>query len=302
MSVGFKAPEEWFDLLERLKRERGVALLLGTSGAGKTSLARFLISQLYRQGLTVALIDADIGQYFLSPPAAMGLAVFRSPQDWEAGPPVEMFFVGSSTPDGHLPILLKGTKRMVDKAVSYGAELILVDTTGLVSGEAGVELKRKKIDLVSPRFLLALQESGEIEPILASYEGAGEFQIVRLGSPVPERHESPEEERIRRTNQLRDYFSECGIKEFPLDPIRIEAEIVDPDGEVLPSDALLGVNGLLIGLKDRSDNTLALGVIRTYSAENRTVRISTPLDDIQGVTAIQLGSFRLIPCREDRGF
>jgi len=32
---------------------------------------------------------------------------------------------------------------MVDKAVSYGAEVILVDTTGFILGEGGKELKRK---------------------------------------------------------------------------------------------------------------------------------------------------------------
>ncbi len=59
---------------------------------------------------------------------------------------------------------------MVDKVSSYGPEVILVDTTGFVSGEAGKELKRRKIDLVSPRFILALQKYDEIEPILEQYK------------------------------------------------------------------------------------------------------------------------------------
>ena len=59
---------------------------------------------------------------------------------------------------------------MVDKAHSSGADVIIMDTTGFILGEAGKELKRKKIDLISPRFILALQKSNEIEHVLDLYK------------------------------------------------------------------------------------------------------------------------------------
>jgi polynucleotide 5'-hydroxyl-kinase GRC3/NOL9 len=151
------APKEWFALFDVLAEEKGMAILLGGTDTGKTTLANFLILNLCRRGSKVALVDADIGQSSLGPPATIGLAVFKSDPDWEVvlSPP-EIFFVGSTTPEGHFPLYLKGIKRMVDKAISYATDLILVDTTGFVSGEAGRELKRKKIDLISPRFILAL--------------------------------------------------------------------------------------------------------------------------------------------------
>ena len=140
-----------------------------------------MILNLCRRGLKVALVDADIGQSSLGPPATIGFAVFKSDPDWEVvlSPP-EIFFVGSTTPEGHFPLHLEGIKRMVGKALSYGTDLILVDTTGFVSGEAGKELKRRKIDLISPRFILALQKSDEIEHILALFQENPLYKILRL--------------------------------------------------------------------------------------------------------------------------
>ena len=62
------APKEWFGLLDVLEEEKGVAILLGATDTGKSTLAKFLISHLCKRGLKVGLVDADIGQSFLGPP------------------------------------------------------------------------------------------------------------------------------------------------------------------------------------------------------------------------------------------
>ena len=107
-------PSEWHALLEVLKGEKGIVILLGAMDTGKSTLANFLIFNLCQRGLKVALVDADIGQSLLGPPATIGLSVFKSDPDWQLllSPP-EIFFVGSITPEGHFPTHLKGVKRMV---------------------------------------------------------------------------------------------------------------------------------------------------------------------------------------------
>ncbi len=90
------APRDWFDLLDALREEKGVAILLGATDTGKSTLAKFLIFNLCQRGLKVALVDADLRQSFLGPPTTIGLAVFKSDPNWEVvlSPP-EIFFVGS---------------------------------------------------------------------------------------------------------------------------------------------------------------------------------------------------------------
>jgi len=294
------APKEWFDFLHVLEEEKGVAILLGATDTGKSTLAKFLIFNLCKRELKVVLIDADIGQSFLGPPTTIGLSVFKSDPNWEIvlSPP-EIFFVGSTTPEGHFSIHLKGIKMMVDKAPSYGAEVIIVDTTGFVLGEAGKELKRRKIDLLSPRFILALQKSDEIEHILELYKENSLYKIYRLPLSEQVRPRSMEERRINRINKFQDYFRHSVTQELATEEVQIEGEVLDANGEIIPLDWAFRINGLLIGLKDSNDETLALGVIRNYFEEKKVVRVFTPFRDIQRVKTIQLSSLKVIPLYED---
>ncbi len=295
--------QEWFDILDPLEREKGTAIILGATDTGKSTLAKFLIFNLCKRGLKVALVDADIGQSFLGPPATIGFSIFKSDPDWEVllSPP-EIFFVGSITPEGHFPAHLKGVKKMVDKAISYGAEIILIDTTGFVSGEAGMELKRRKIDLISPRFILALQRSDELEPILDRHKEKPFQKIFRLPLSQEARPRSMEERRNYRTNKFQDYFKNAVIQELAIGNVQIEGEVIDPNGDILPLDWALKINGLLLGLKDGNDETLALGVLRNCSEEKKGVRVLTPLQDVQRVKTIQLSSLKVIPLYEEERF
>ncbi len=293
------ASKEWYALLEVIKQEKGIAILLGATDTGKSTLAKFLISNLCQQGLKVALVDADIGQSFLGPPTTIGFSVFKSDPAWQLilSPP-EIFFVGSVTPEGHFSVHLKGVKRMADKAASYGVDVTLVDTTGFVLGEGGKELKRRKIDLLSPRYILALQKSDELEPILDRYKESVSARIIRL--PLSERvkQRSMDERRTYRTDKFQAYFKQSVIQELAIEKFNIEGEVLDPNGEVLPLDWALKINGLLIALKDSSDETLALGLVRNSVAEKKIVRVFTPLREIEKATVIQLSSFRQILTEE----
>ncbi|HUL21498.1 MAG TPA: Clp1/GlmU family protein [Thermodesulfobacteriota bacterium] len=294
------APKEWDALPDVIKEEKGISILLGATDTGKSTLAKFLISNLCQQGLKIALVDADIGQSFLGPPTTIGFSIFKSDPNWQLilSPP-EIFFVGSVTPEGHFPIHLKGVKRMVDKATSYGVDAILVDTTGFVLGEGGKELKRRKINLLSPHLVLALQRSGELEPILDQYQEGALPRIIRLPLSEQVRPRSMEERRIYRTDKFQEYFKHSVIQELAVEEFQIEGEVLDPNGEVLPLDWALKIHGLLIGLKDSSDETLALGLIKNSLPEKKIVRVSTPLQEIEKVRIIQLSSLRHILLSEE---
>lgn len=191
---------------------------------------------------------------------------------------------------------------MVDRAITYGAGVILVDTTGFVLGEAGKELKRRKIDLLSPHFILALQKSDEIEHILELYKENLHCKILRLPLSKHVRTRSMEERRTYRINKFRDYFKYSEIHELTIEDVRIEGEVIDSSGFPIPLDWSLRINGLLIGLKDGNDETLALGLMRNYLEEKKALRILTPLRDIQRVKTIQLSSLKVIPIYEEERF
>jgi polynucleotide 5'-kinase involved in rRNA processing len=87
-----------------------------------------------------------------------------------------------------------------------------------------------------------------------------------------------------------------------IERLQLEGEVLDPNGETLPLDWVLKINGLLIGLKDSNDETLALGLIKNSVAEKKIVRVSTPFREIERVKTIQLSSFRHIFLNEEKEF
>ena len=188
---------------------------------------------------------------------------------------------------------------MVDKGSSYGPDVILLDTTGFALGEAGKDLKRRKIDLVSPRFILALQKDNELEPILEQYQENALYKIFLLPLSEQVRAKSMEERRTNRTNKFRDYFKYSAVQELAMKGIQIAGEVLDPNGAPLPLDWALKMNSLLIGLKDENDETLALGLLKNYYENKNILRVLTPLQEIQKVKTIQLSSLRLLLLYED---
>ena len=293
-------PNEWYAILDTLEEEKGISILLGATDTGKSTLAKFLIFNLCKRGLKVALVDADIGQSFLGPPTTIGFPYSNRTQIGRSFYPHRKYFSsGLPHPKGIFRSISKGVKRMVDKAPSYGADVIIVDTTGFILGEAGKELKRRKIDLLSPRFIIALQKSDEIEHVLDLYKENPLYKILRLPLSDQVRPKSMEERRINRTNKFQDYFKHAVIQELAIENVQIEGEVLDPNGDILPLDWALKINGLLIGLKDSNDETLALGVIRNYIEERKVLRVLTPLSEIQGVKMIQLSSLKVILLYEE---
>ena len=286
-----QALEEWNDILDSVAEEKGIVLFLGATDTGKSTLAKYLISQLCQQGVKTALVDVDIGQSFLGPPTAIGLSVFDGPPDWDSVSPREIFFVGSTSPQGLFSLHVRGTRKMVDRALACGAKTILVDTTGFVHGEFGRELKQRKIDLLLPQFIVALASSEELEPILTPYRDRSSPKIFRLKPSAYARPRTWEERELYRAKKFREYFEGAETRSFMINGIRIEGKNED-----------LAIAGLLLGLKDENNSTLALGLLIDYKEGEGSMKVLTPLEESVRISALQIGAVRLTPSFEDERF
>jgi len=230
------APAEWHEVVSLI--QRGTVLIFGAPDRGKTTLARFLIEKWCGQGRRVALIDGDIGQSTLGPPATVGLALFDSPpSDWERIHPLSLRFIGSVTPVGYMLPFLVGLKKLVEEATRYEAQIILVDTTGLIRGEGGRELKFNKVELLRPSHLLALERSGELEHILRPLEKIGEVEIHRLPVSEKAKARSREQRKAYRRRKFQEYFQNARVKEIPLRAIAFQGSWLG-SGEEISSDDL----------------------------------------------------------------
>jgi polynucleotide 5'-hydroxyl-kinase GRC3/NOL9 len=213
--TGLEISGKWEETLEQIGKGPGTVLVLGASDTGKSTIARFLVKGLVEKGLRVGYVDADIGQSTLGPPATIGMALLRGREDLKGEVPVSLHFVGAISPQGYQLPHLVGLRRAVDEAGQGGAEIILVDTTGMVSGEAAVELKYQKVLLLSPGYLLLLQRGRELEPLLRIFLKIGGFKLIKLGVSGRVKKKTREERVRYREESFRRFFQGSRVLGFP---------------------------------------------------------------------------------------
>ncbi len=283
-TVKLQVPEEW----ERVAAEvaSGKILILGDVDTGKSSLARFLARQWRNRKL--AVVDADLGQSLLGPPAVVSLGNCQSSGELKL---VSMRFIGSTSPSGHLSATVSAVKTLVDKSAALGAQIVLVNTCGLIRGKEGQWLKQQKINLIQPQYILALQRQKELEHLLSPYQ-RGRIAIRRLPVPPAVSRKSEEQRRAFREKRFQEYFKEAQLHQFSLQSIR------NPLGWSSLEDNER-CQGRLVGLNNADSDTLALGIIEQFSPQADVLSILTPLDSPGEVKEIQWGSIRITPSGEE---
>lgn len=300
-------PQRWMQVCEALRNDPGIAMVIGGSDSGKTTWVKAAARQLVQAGtLPVAIVDADIGQSTIGPPATIGLAALKEEATPEPRidslPCLGLFFVGSVSPPGHLLQILVGTKRLVDTAIQSGAGTVLVDTTGLIDQGPGFQLKLRKIELLAPRHLIAIQRGRELERLLAVVAGRPGLKIHRLEVSPSARARAPAERARYRSAKFAAYFAGAHSLALAAQQLII---LAPPGGrlgaKIGAASPLLQPHmlkredlvGLVIGLHDSANETIGLGICEDVSRDNRHIHIRTPVAATAAIRILQMGNVYL---------
>ena len=267
------------ELASRISRV-GVAMLIGGLDTGKTTVALTAARDALASGRTPVLVDADVGNSTVGPPACVGMKVFRSEEDFNSlDRPDGLHFVGTITPSRLVLQQVVATAAMVDRAKELG-DLIIIDTSAVASGVAGETLKYHKTELCRPEVVVALQRGEEMEPVvgmLRRFLGATVVTAPTDPSVVPV---SPEARARRRS----DGFAAALAP--PLDKWRVRPTVFAP---TLPMGLDLDrLKGVLVGVQDSKGGCLGIGVL---DYEGDSLRVMTNVGE--GMTGLRLGSMRL---------
>ncbi len=242
--------EGWETAASKIASDKGVAIILGAPDSGKTTFARFLVDWLTKKQLSVAMVDADMGQSTLGPPTTIGMSLFKSAPHWlEDIPCRSLHFVGSTSPEKHFISTIVGVKKMTESALGCGAEITLVDTSGLVYGNAGRLLKSQKIDIIKPSHIVAIQESDEIEHLLLPYIKQNTIKIHRLMTSEDTKTKPKDQRRSYREIKFQEYFRKSMRHRFVLGDIGIL-------GSFLGSGRKLSANDLIFLSKTLDANAV----------------------------------------------
>ncbi len=271
----------WQEVLDRLITTKGTAILIGSTDSGKSTLARYLVQEIVAAGRSVSLVDADIGQSSLGLPGTISRKTFRSTEELERFRYERLSFVGAVSPAGILSRMIEETRRMALLGRAE-AEVTIVDTTGLVTGEIGVRLKLGKIRAVAPNVIIAIEMHDELAPILAAVDDIP----ASILEPSPMVTARSQEARSRyRQKKLADYFSAADER-----LVATRGVTLCHRGRPLPAAAARGCEGIVIGL-NHHDDTVGLGIVR--EADEETVTFLTPLTSLRGINRLIFGDFTI---------
>lgn len=272
-------------LVERAVRERRTVLLVGGLDTGKSTLSRMLLRAGVDAGRPSAFLDGDIGQKTVGPPATITLKAVRSPADLE--PDVlatadALSFVGSTTPQGHLLPVVTGVVALAQRARQQGADFLVADSGGLVSGITGQVLKYHKVEMLRPDIVVGLQRGEELQPLLGVIQRFFSTEVVSLGVHPDVVPTSVEQRAENRESAMRRYFS------AELHRWRVKPTVFMP--ALPPMFNLAKLDRMLVGLSDGDGGYLGIGYLE-YGPEDGVLRLISPV--AEGPKALRLGSVRL---------
>jgi polynucleotide 5'-hydroxyl-kinase GRC3/NOL9 len=258
--VDIDIPATWERSAADIIRHRWrTVLIIGAVDRGKSTYCQFLSQRLLAAGFRVAVVDADVGQKNIGPPATITLGYPEAAQCLAEVQPAALYFVGAVSPVGHLLPMVVGTQQLVARA---RAPFVLVNTTGLVHG-VGQILKSYKIEALRPQVIVALEQEHELQPLLTAYRN---YRVWRLQPSTSARVKTSEERRLAREHAFQRYFQTAAEVALPAHTLLQRRPI--PSG----FDRYL-----LCGVADRRNRGLGLALITRVDWPHKALTVLTPV-------------------------
>jgi polynucleotide 5'-hydroxyl-kinase GRC3/NOL9 len=270
-------------LIAHVVEKGGMCVALGGMDSGKTTFLSMVAAVAVRVGRTVAYLDTDVGQTTIGPPTTIGLKYVKEDADLSAealARPDAIYFVGDTSPQGHLLPLIVGSSKLAEEARRSGADIILVDTTGLIGGTLGQILKFHKIEALRPEWIVGFQRGEELEPILGAIRRTLPVEVECLPIPDTVRITTVDERIANRREKLKAAFQP------PVHRWKVRPSVFIP--QIPPDVDLALLDGMIVGMEDGKGTCMGLGILEYREGALRM--ISTVAE---GAKALRLGSMRV---------
>jgi polynucleotide 5'-hydroxyl-kinase GRC3/NOL9 len=273
--------------------------MLGGVDVGKTYTVTSIANKFYEHGLTVAVVDADVGQSDIGPPCCIGMGILeRKIQKLSDVPLHSLYFVGNTSPERCMQECITGAAAAVQEAKKCDADLILVDSTGWVEGEDAKMFKLLEIKAIDPSLVVAIEREDELKHILPHLHK----RVIRLRISPETRSRTREERRALREEAYKSYFRAAQNRVVELSPKPLQG-LRGQRGRALldwlpERGTLLGLFGSICEDNDEGERTLGLGILQNVDYERGKAVVFTPVNADTGdkacIKGIKPGDVKLI--------
>lgn len=271
------------ELLEILSNKKGIIFLLGQTDTGKTTFAKELIKRYLEKNKKVAFIDSDVGQSTIGPPTTIGLKLIKCNEDAHNNNYSNLYFVGSTSPRGYFLPMVIGTYKL-SQIFLKSVYSTIIDTTGLVLGDYGQNLKFYKINLILPGYLVIFEKEDELKSYREMFKNNKKIKtfIIKIKDDIKERSYAQREE--YREGKFREYFKKGKEQILNLGELSSFPPIVEFKSRIQKFNVL--------GLEDEYNKLLGIGIFLDFE-QNENIKIYTPITNIKKVSFLKLGSIKI---------
>lgn len=220
---GSTIPQSWKNSAEKvvgLEKRLLTMMILGKVDVGKSGFCTFLANMALRAKLKVAVVDGDLGQSDVGPPASIGFGRVKRPiKDLFELKAEDIHFIGVTTPTGVTEKVVEGLTLMTKRAQARAdAGFLIVNTDGWVEGEDAAKYKLKLTEHVKPDVVVGIQQQDELTQILSNLK----TQTITVETPQVIKQRDREKRKILRELSYKKYLKGAKVLTFPLSWIRIE--------------------------------------------------------------------------------
>ncbi len=220
---GSTVPQSWKNSAEKilgLEKKPLTVMILGKVDVGKSGYCTFLANMALRKRLKVAVVDGDLGQSDVGPPASIGFGRIKRPiKDLFEVNAESVCFIGVTTPSGVMEKVIDSLAMMKKEAQERtDAGFLMVNTDGWVEGEDAAKYKLALTEHVNPDIVVGIQQQDELTNILSNIK----TETITVETPQAIKQRDREKRKVLRELGYKKYLKGAKVLTFPLSWMRIE--------------------------------------------------------------------------------
>lgn len=240
---GSTIPSSWENVSEELicGGKLLTVMVVGDVDSGKTSFCTYLANKALEKKLKVAIIDADLGQSDVGPPATISFSCITTPvKDLFEVDAESAYFIGLTSPSRVTEDVIEKLSSLKGMALKNDLNLLIVNTDGWVDGEEAIAYKIQSVEKTAPDIVVGIQRENELAPILTALKGRKVFSV---DSPSVIRARDREKRKILRELSYKKYLKDAKIQSFPLNWINVEGAFFKTKNH--PAESLRKIRAML---------------------------------------------------------
>ena len=274
---GNTIPVEWEKSVQAIiagsYKKNLCTLIVGGVDVGKTTYSIYLVNNCMKRKITVNIIDADIGQSDIGPPATIGTYKPTSYiSDLFYQKPDDIVFIGAVTPTYFQEKIIDTVSKLSIQS-RRSSNITIINTDGWIDGEDAEDYKYAMIARPNADFTVAIQSSDELHNLIKKLKKTS-TQIFELKPSPAVKRRSRDERRKLRWQAYQKYMQNSIYRTIRLDKLKIINEIPEK-------------RDTLIGLYNSRRKFLGLALFKGYNQSKNSIKIFTPLRD--NFSALEFG-------------